>query len=549
VWGSWALDRKAWPEAAEAFTRGQKAARRLSRIQLGRQHKESWLREASGFGAGAAFSLAKCDSLKQAVVALDESRALLLSDAIERDRTAFERLEMLGKADLVRRYRGLAERLHSLEQLQAGYDSMMFDKVSGTGQASSADMQALSEAFDAVIKEIRCVEGYEGFLKSITFEEVVTSAAESPLAYLGSTDQGGLWLVVEPGSEQLVHVIWLPQLTEAEVESQVRTYLDSYEARKIDPEGWTHSLDRTTHWLWDACMGPLLDDLAKASEVVLVPTGLLGMLPLHAAWIRDVATPCGRRYALDVLRIRYVPSARVLREASRAAGQVSGDSALVVDDPGCDDAPLQYSANESDAVRRAFPQVRYVGKHQATREVVLDALSTASVAHLSCHGTASVDQPLDSSLQMADGDLTLREIMYRRAVRASVGRLTVLSACETAVGGADLPDEVVNLSTGFLQAGFAGVIGTLWPVPEASTMLLMVEFYRLWQMEHLEPAEALRQAQIRVRDWTNKEIRDRFPTVHELSGATIPREARTFWESARRHADPYHWAAFCFVGA
>ena len=56
-------------------------------------------------------------------------------------------------------------------------------------------------------------------------------------------------------------------------------------------------------------------------------------------------------------------------------------------------------------------------------------------------------------------------------------RLAVLSACETAQPGTELPDEVVALPTGLLQAGVAGIVASQWSVPDRATAMLMAEFY------------------------------------------------------------------------
>jgi CHAT domain-containing protein len=67
----------------------------------------------------------------------------------------------------------------------------------------------------------------------------------------------------------------------------------------------------------------------------------------------------------------------------------------------------------------------------------------AQYFHLSCHGRADTASPLNAALAMARGPLTLRDILDRR-LGARVG---VLSACETAIPGDELPDEVVALPT------------------------------------------------------------------------------------------------------
>jgi CHAT domain-containing protein len=62
-------------------------------------------------------------------------------------------------------------------------------------------------------------------------------------------------------------------------------------------------------------------------------------------------------------------------------------------------------------------------------------------------------------------------------------RLVVLSACQTAVGSgafADVPpgDDWVGLVHGFLFAGAANVLATLWPVEDGATAVLMSSFYQ-----------------------------------------------------------------------
>jgi len=114
--------------------------------------------------------------------------------------------------------------------------------------------------------------------------------------------------------------------------------------------------------------------------------------------------------------------------------------------------------------------------------------------------------------------------------------------------GTALPDEVIGFPTGLLRAGARGVVGSMWAVPEVSTLLVMARFHELWRGELLGPAEALRRAQRWVRDATNAEKHKRFPAIAELSGSGVPNRARGFWSGARAHGHPYHWAAFTYIG-
>ena len=295
-------------------------------------------------------------------------------------------------------------------------------------------------------------------------------------------------------------------------------------------------------------MGPMTQSLPSVAALVLVPMGLLTLLPLHAAWRPDDTTPTGRHYLLDELLVSYAPNARAHQAATRLASRCRSDSVLVIDDPQPVAAPqVPYSSLEAEAAIEAVSRHRRLRKQKATREAVLNALADYAVLHFACHGVARPDDPLVSALIMAGNQpLTLRDVM---AKHLPATRLAVLSACETSLPGLDLPDEVINLPTGFLQAGVAGVVGSMWSVAAESTPLVMARLYESWRQDGLEPAAALRQAQQWVRDTTNGEKAARFPQLDEIAGRAIPPRAQRFWANARSHDHPYHWAAFTYSGA
>lgn len=114
-----------------------------------------------------------------------------------------------------------------------------------------------------------------------------------------------------------------------------------------------------------------------------------------------------------------------------------------------------------------------------------------------------MDQPLDGGLVLAgDALLRLRDILRERLVRT---RLVVLSACETALPGTDVPNEVVSLSDSCKLALWSGRVAV--EGSNASIMALMARFYQLWLEHGFEPAEALCRSQQWVRDSTNGEKR------------------------------------------
>jgi hypothetical protein len=91
-WQQWAAQRRAWREMREACDAGLRAAALLHRTQLLRDHQLAWLRAADGLAAAAALARSHTGDLPGAVTALEGGRALLLADALRRDRVELARL-------------------------------------------------------------------------------------------------------------------------------------------------------------------------------------------------------------------------------------------------------------------------------------------------------------------------------------------------------------------------------------------------------------------------------------------------------------------------
>ena len=93
-----------------------------------------------------------------------------------------------------------------------------------------------------------------------------------------------------------------------------------------------------------------------------------------------------------------------------------------------------------------------------TVEEVVSHLPKASIAHFACH-EQNTQNPFDSALLLQDGQLKISQIMQQSMQNAS---LAFLSACETAMGYENLPDESIHLGAALLFAGFHGVVATMW---------------------------------------------------------------------------------------
>jgi len=566
-WLRRAFNRQAWDEVVQAYESAYQASTRLVQIQSTRQHQESWLKESQGLATHTAYALAKENRLTKAIVTLERGLAQLLSEALAHERAELEQLKVIGQADLYNHYQQAIADWHDTRQFANSLE-IPTDEQS---QLIQQRLRAAREALNKTIVAIRKVEGYANFLMAPEFADIVAAVKSSTLVYLVVTKAGGLALIVNENEK--ITPVWLPELTEKNLEhtlanmeppdtGYLRAYNDWLTHPKEDTyyQQWFNSLEKTTQLLRKQVMAPVIQALQKSAQVTLIPVGRLGLLPFHAAWTEDKNTPTGKRYALDELTISYAPNARSLTEARKIADGVTVDRMLAVDEPKPvtnekgEALPLPSSEYEVQTVVANFAHHQIFKHEAATRQTILDALANCTVLHFSCHGSANLNKPLESALIMANNEpLTVKDFLD---LRLKGIRLATLSACETGIPGIKLPEEVVNLPTGLLQAGVAGVVASLWSVSDISTALLMTKFYQnvttLWQQQGTQAsiASALQAAQCWLRDATKEELEQR---IKELPiDATQKRELRRLFKKikpqTRPYQDSYYWAAFSAIG-
>ena len=114
--------------------------------------------------------------------------------------------------------------------------------------------------------------------------------------------------------------------------------------------------------------------------------------------------------------------------------------------------------------------------------------------------------------------------------------------------------EVDGLGILAQQKGAKAVVTSLWEVSDASTGLLMQEFYRLWTTTaHMPKAEALREAQLALLHGEIKPSRVAAESNMQVAGdGTKPPAERGVQPKGAippaSYAHPYYWAPFVLIG-
>lgn len=528
-------------QAAEVFERALELQRMLVGRQLRRSHMLDVIGQEEPVTTGAAVAYTRSGHPDRAAVVLEQGRARVLGQALERDHAELDRLAALGYGELRDRYQAADEALTRL-------------------LAADAAPQEVADAHAALLEltgEIRAVPGWSGFRSPADLTDVLAAAQERPLTYLLAAGDTGLALVVSDGA---VRPCWLPRLTWTDLMTEQSALGDAFQgwvsatptAAAAARDRYQQAFGRLCRWLGRVAMGPLLDDLPGTDRVTLIACGALGGLPLHAA-VLPAGEGAADSYALDRALITYAPSALSLVRATHIRDGLAADRVLVISDPqGPGDKHLPAAVLEAAAIARHFPSDgrTVLAATAATPERVTAALGKVSVLHAACHAVSDPAHPLKSALLLAEGTrLTVRQLTNRpTADRDHRLRLAVLSACESAAIGTATPDELVGLPSALLEAGAAAVIASLILVPDRPTALLMVRFYEHWRTDGIPAPDALRQAQQWLRDATNEELLRLHP---DLVAAEVPAGGLRYriWAQARPHRDPTHWAGFTYLGA
>jgi CHAT domain-containing protein len=172
-----------------------------------------------------------------------------------------------------------------------------------------------------------------------------------------------------------------------------------------------------------------------------------------------------------------------------------------------------------------------------------ELLAGFPVVHVASHFQFRPGDETRSFLLLGDGgQLTLADLKSADTIFAGVDLLT-LSACSTGLGDVKNSDgsEVEGFGVLAQRKGAKAVVASLWPVADASTGLLMQEFYRIRQADPKSTKiEALRRAQLRLMNGEIKPV-----GVANARGVKVPRDQNN---KVRDYQHPYYWAPFFLMG-
>ncbi|CAE6488848.1 unnamed protein product [Rhizoctonia solani] len=429
----------------------------------------------------------------------------------------------------------LAARLEAVaKQL---YDAGSESSASRMSTSNSVDLEQVAQQrrqlameYNDLLAQTRELPGFDDFLQPMKANALVPAARHGPIVVISCHEHRSDALLILPGQDKINHLPLCEftgekalsirlEMAKSVRSSQPRERCVERRPFFDQPVGFENVLAV----LWHDIVKPVLEFLGYLNvgsagdlpHITWCPTGALSFLPLHAAG--DYDQPGSRVF--DYVVSSYTPTITALLNS--APSSLGHDSRVLAisqaNTPG--HAPLPGTTRELTYVEAHMKnKVGYsqLVDDQATSTVVLDAMEHHDWVHLACHAHQNISDPTRSGFFLHDGTLDLAAINRRSFKNKG---LAFLSACQTAKGDEELPDEAIHLASGMLMAGYPSVIATMWSIMDDDAPFVADKVYAELMKDRRvgsgEAGKALHQAVTALRNKVGeKEFGRWVPYIH-----------------------------------
>jgi CHAT domain-containing protein/tetratricopeptide (TPR) repeat protein len=443
------------------------------------------------------------------------------------------------------------QRVDECEQKTCAQLKQLLDQRDGLVQQFDSEVQAIEKEFRD--RNIRNMD----------------DAALAPKDFLGQAEeivnaQPGTVLIYPLVMENRIWLLWASRggiVKREEVkgvgQKQLGETVLKFRQLLQNPNSDLRELKATGKQLYDWLLQPMESEL-KANNV----RNLVFSLDRSSRYIPMSALFDGEKYLIERYTVSTILSAGYtdMNQRPPLATQNTQVMAfgLSAAKPGFN--PLPNVPTELDAIvrqnqqdpRGVYPGAKFLND-RFTADTLRQNLRNYRVLHIATHGKFVPVNPDQSFLLLGDGNqLEIPKIRTLQNLRNI--DLVVLSACETALGGADRDGvEIAGLSSYFLRKGAAkAVMASLWLVNDASTSLSMWQFYKNLATGELTKAEALQKVQLSFLrgEVTAKDAPGRSNDAKDSSGRSDVMVTSSSTRSPRpaNFSHPYYWAPFILIG-
>jgi CHAT domain-containing protein len=493
------------------------------------------------------------------------------SDFVRRDAEEIsnlnQRLKLEGKdKEVIERYNQLATRVSEIGTEYLRLDEKQIQLVRKKLQLPTEEQKRYEELKQQLTD---ANEAFQLFLDKVLVAELGDAKAKgievdrSLQDELRKRGNGTVALYTVVGEDRYRVVLTTPsaqvdgryEIKATELNKKIFAFRDALRNPKIDPRPLGKEL-------YNILIKPIEKDLqaVKAKTLIWSLDGTLRYIPLAAL------SPDGKSYLVEKYQ-NVITTPKTSRESSasnadwRALGLgVSQNQSVTNPDnraekidfkglPGTK-SELMSIVNEEGSKGEAgvLPGKRFLDDRftiqnftDSLKDETEDGKRKYTVVHIASHFRLGSNWS-NSFLLIGNGKiLSLQEINNSPDMRFGDVELVTLSACNTAFADQTNGKEVDSLAEAIQTRGGKAVLATLWSVADASSSLLMSEFYRLRKDNpRLTKARGLQQAQQEM-------IAGKLQTSGTRGGRRDTSETDAD-ASAQDYSHPYYWSPFVLIG-
>jgi CHAT domain-containing protein len=402
----------------------------------------------------------------------------------------------------------------------------------------------------------------EEYLKKISLDIIdILSLVEDNQIFIIPiiTTQGSAIVVLQQKQKQVSkeNIIWLDNITKTDLDQLLvhsgwdSLYKDDLDNRDKKFINWHLGSEKIKESLWKMFVYPIYAKFGalqvnNGADIIFMPQGVLSLLPLHTAsgYFKDQQHSLLRDFTFSVVPSFH--SLQLVRKNINSDYPVPNwsklaDAIFCIIDP---NSNLPFANLEAKLITRYFSE----NKLYANEEANLGNITSGETlfypyVHFSGHGFYDHQDIFNSGLYLSNSDkLTLNDLLVPGGFAAAMGRIVVLSACDTGITETtNLPNEYIGLPMLFIAAGFPAVIASLWKINDLSTALLMDRFYYLHIEKRLRPQLALKEAQLWLANVTHDELERNYSDAYTKNSGQLD-------GSSRPYEHEYYWAGFQYIG-
>ncbi|WP_280203352.1 MULTISPECIES: CHAT domain-containing protein [Nocardia] len=394
-------------------------------------------------------------------------------------------------------------------------------RLYNSGFASIADAVAARARLSAAIEPIRQHHDPE-FAARPRIQNLTAALAPGQLAvYVLAGTHGGAAIPVTTAGP--IPAIELPTLTLARA--------------RVAPTllGDRNGIRHVARWLQTALVTPIEQALPNHQRWLVIPTGTLALLPVHAAGSR------ARGWADDRIEISVVPGLTDATSRPTTPATDAGVAAVAT----ADDLPFLRA--EQAVIRACRPAYTVLDGQDCA--AVLNAAASARTLILSGHAHPSTDY--GAGLQFGDGTLVVDHLAR---LPPHERELAVVNSCWGARAATTLVDESVGLPHALLEAGFRSVSASLWPVRDIVSFIFIGKLLTSDAPQHHDRTELVRATRTWLRTATGAELRQFVRTLSpRLSLPFVTKLILEDWcaslpPDTAEFGEPADWGAFARFG-